>query len=54
VVECWGGGATAMADGGDCWKNRLSIIVGCITLCLSADIYRVQDFCGQGTSIYIC
>jgi hypothetical protein len=26
-----------------CRKNRLRIIVGCITLCLSAGIYRVQE-----------
>jgi hypothetical protein len=26
-----------------CRKNRLRIIVGCIVLCLSAGIYRVQE-----------
>jgi hypothetical protein len=26
-----------------CRKNRLRIIVGCIALCLSANIYRVQE-----------
>jgi hypothetical protein len=26
-----------------CKKNRLCIIVGCITLCLSAGIYRLQE-----------
>jgi hypothetical protein len=26
-----------------CRKNRLGMIVGCIVLCLSADIYRVQE-----------
>jgi hypothetical protein len=26
-----------------CRKNRLHIIVGCFTLCLSTDIYRVQE-----------
>jgi hypothetical protein len=27
-----------------CWKNRLCMIVGCIALCLSTSIYRVQVF----------
>jgi hypothetical protein len=26
-----------------CRKNRLCIIIDCIALCLSADIYRVQE-----------
>jgi hypothetical protein len=26
-----------------CKKNRLRIVVGCIALCLSAGIYRVQE-----------
>jgi hypothetical protein len=27
-----------------CKKNRLHIIVGCIALCLSDVIYRLQEF----------
>jgi hypothetical protein len=32
----------ALVDG-VCMNNRLHIIVGCIALCLSAGIYRVQE-----------
>jgi hypothetical protein len=27
-----------------CRKNRVCIIIGCIALCLSIGIYRVQEF----------